>query len=74
MRDWARLNVVVGLCFAVAPAALAHPGHGVDSSGVGLLHFLLEISHGGGIAILAMAAIVTITLIGVAKSRNRARE
>jgi hypothetical protein len=73
-RAGARLSAVAGLCLGVASTALAHPGHGISSSSSGLLHFLLETSHGGGIAILGAAGIFTITLMGIAKVRRSARE
>ncbi len=73
-RDWASRSVVVGLCLGVASTAFAHPGHAVDSSSAGLLHFLLETSHGGGIAILGAAGIFTIALIGITKVRSAAGE
>jgi hypothetical protein len=71
---WMSMNVAAGLCFGVVPSALAHPGHGVDSSGVGLLHFLLEISHGGSRAILVVATTFAIACIGIANPRSRARK
>jgi hypothetical protein len=67
-------NVAIGLCFGVASSALAHPGHGVDPSGVGLLHFLLETSHGGSGAILVAMTTLAIACIGRARARSRARE
>jgi hypothetical protein len=72
--QWIGMTVAAGLCLGVVPSALAHPGHGGDSSGVGLLHFLLEISHGGSGAILVVATTFAIACIGIANARSRARE
>jgi len=71
---WMSMTVAAGLCFGVVPSALAHPGHGVDSSGVGLLHFLLEISHGGSGPVLMVVATLAIARIEIAKARSRARK
>ena len=48
-----------------APPAFAHPGHGLDSAGVGLLHFLSQPSHGGialAVAGLLVAGALVFTL------------
>ena len=50
--------VAVGL--ALATDAHAHPGHGTDTKGVGLLHFLLAPSHGG------TAALLVVVVLGIA--------
>lgn len=39
---------------ASGPAA-AHPGHGLDATGTGLVHFLLQPTHGGLIVVVAVA-------------------
>ena len=67
-------NVATGLCLLVASSALAHPGHGVDSSGLGLVHFLLETSHGGSGAVLVAMTTLAIACIGLAEARSGARE
>lgn len=71
---WMRRTVAAGLCFGVVAPALAHPGHGIDSSAVGIVHFLLEVSHGGNGAILVVVATLAIAFTRIAKARSRARE
>jgi hypothetical protein len=50
------MTVILALA---APHALAHPGHDLDTAGVGLLHFLLQPSHGGIALVSPIAVIVT---------------
>jgi len=52
----------------VASEAIAHPGHGLDSGGTGLLHYLLDLSHGGGLALLAIACLAVVA-VAIAEAR-----
>jgi hypothetical protein len=53
-----------------ADHALAHPGHGLDATDVGLLHFLLEPSHGGTAALLAVIALAVVVFAHVHRRRQ----
>jgi NCAIR mutase (PurE)-related protein len=46
--------------FAV-PRALAHPGHGLDTTGIGALHFLLQPGH-SGVALVVTGALVAASI------------
>ena len=63
----ATMIVTFGLAATLAPRAFAHPGHGLDTTGVGLLHFLLQPSHGG------IALVVAVALAGFALLRKLRR-
>ena len=52
--------------------ALAHPGRGLDASGVGLLHFLLDLSHGGA-AVLVAAVAAGVIVIAELEARRGER-
>jgi hypothetical protein len=51
------LAATVAMLGAVATTAAAHPGHGLETDGVGLVHFLLQPSHGGIAAVAALALV-----------------
>jgi MYXO-CTERM domain-containing protein len=59
--------VTFGLAAMLAPRAWAHPGHGLDTTGVGLLHFLLQPSHGG---IALVAAVAFAAFVALRKRRR----
>ena len=61
---FAIVAVILGVFATTAPA---HPGHGHETDGVGLVHFLLQPSHGG---IAAVAALVVVAASIVAKRRR----
>jgi len=45
-----------------ANTAAAHPGHGLETDGVGLVHFLLQPSH-GGVAVVAALVLVVASIV-----------
>lgn len=57
---------IMSLGLSAAPAA-AHPGHGLESYGVGLAHFLLQPSHGG------IAVVVALVLVAASVAIKRRR-
>ena len=61
------LAATIAILGAFATTATAHPGHGIETDGVGLVHFLLQPSHGG---IAAVAALVLIAASIVTKRRR----
>jgi hypothetical protein len=62
----------VALTLGGATEAGAHPGHGLDSSGVGLLHYLLDLSHGGKFVMLALVGLAVVA-IAIAEARRSQR-
>lgn len=65
-----KLFAIVSTILALAPAAGAHPGHGVQDRGQGLVHHLTEPVH-----LLAGLAIVVcvVVLTRLARGRRRIR-
>jgi len=49
------LGVTITSLGLAAGLAAAHPGHGLETGGVGLLHFLLRLSHAGAGILVAVA-------------------
>jgi hypothetical protein len=71
----------IGLFVSMFPSlaatpAFAHPGHGLDADGVGLIHFMIDFAHGGGalaVALLALASLGIILTVARAKRTPRGR-
>ena len=61
------LAATIAILGVFAATTAAHPGHGLETGGVGLMHFLLQPSHGG---IAAVAALVLIAASIVVKRRR----
>ena len=62
----------VAILLTATSGALAHPGHSMDSGTVGLLHFVLEASHGGRVLSALLAATVLAAVAGtLARTRSR---
>ncbi len=61
------LAATIAILGVFATTAPAHPGHRHETDGVGLVHFLLQPSHGG---IAAVAALVLVAASIVAKRRR----
>ena len=72
MRSAIRVVLATGF-LALAETALAHPGHGLDTSGVGLLHFLLDLGHGGS-ALLVAIVVACVAAIAVSEARRGGRD
>lgn len=51
------LSAIIVSFAVTASRAMAHPGHGLDTTDVGLLHFLLHPSHGGLVIIVAIVLV-----------------
>jgi uncharacterized membrane protein YphA (DoxX/SURF4 family) len=71
MRDSLSAWLALGLLTFAANAA-AHPGHGLDSSGVGLLRYLLDLSH-GGMSVLLVILGAGIAAIALSEARRNGR-
>jgi hypothetical protein len=56
-----------GLTALLTTPAIAHPGHGLDTTGVGLQHFLLQPSHGG----IALLVAIVLVAASIAVKRRR---
>ena len=63
----ATMIVTFSLTATLAPRAFAHPGHGLDTTGIGLLHFLLQPSHGG---ITLVGAVALAAFVALRKLRH----
>jgi hypothetical protein len=50
-------TTLTGITTLLATPAAAHPGHGFETDGVGLVHFLLQPSHGGIAVVLALVLV-----------------
>jgi hypothetical protein len=60
-------SAIAAITALLTTPAAAHLGHGLDSDSVGLLHFLLQPSHGG----VAFAAVVVLVAASIAGKRRR---
>jgi uncharacterized membrane protein YdcZ (DUF606 family) len=50
-------TTIAGITTLLATSVAAHPGHGLETDGVGLVHFVLQPSHGGVAVVLAFALV-----------------
>jgi hydrogenase/urease accessory protein HupE len=66
-RALSTLSTMTVILALTAPRAMAHPGHGLDTTGVGLLHFLFQPSHGG----VAFAIAIAVGAAAIALKRRR---
>lgn len=62
------LAATIAILGIFSTPAAAHPGHGVETDGVGLVHFLLQPSHGGVAVVLAFVLVAASVAI---KRRRR---
>ncbi|HET9064044.1 MAG TPA: hypothetical protein VFO62_12220 [Candidatus Binatia bacterium] len=60
-------TTIAAITALLTTPAAAHLGHGLDSDSVGLLHFLLQPSHGG----VALAAVIVLIAASIAIKRRR---
>jgi hypothetical protein len=68
-----RLGAGGAFSLLAATRATAHPGHGLDSGDVGLLHFLLDLSHGGAALLASVVVLAMIAFFTAAVAMTRVR-